>query len=225
MPEPMTRTGAKRRLLSWVPISIVALICLGFVVAVVSMENSWWVDEDRPATADQEASDGMSVFTEAGVDYLTREGRLLMRVGSGSLPSSELGLQANETQSFEPIVPIEAVIVAPDGSFYVDLLRSFTITTSRGEVESVQLVREANGAWLTVFPNLQRTARFWGWTDSDLEQLQRDLTAASHEGNGNQYSAELPAVEHNGALVSAHVDVDLSQSEITATFLISPLAQ
>jgi hypothetical protein len=221
----MARRRARRRLLSWIPISIVALICLGFVVASVVMESSWWIDEDRPASADQEASDGMSVFTEAGVDYLTREGTLRMRVGSGSLPSSELGLEANGSQSFEPIVPIEAVVIAPDGSFHVDLVRSFTITTSNGEVESVQLVREANGDWLTVFPDLERVAKFWGWTDADLEQLQRDLTAASHDGNGKQYSAQLPAVEHNGALVSAQVDVDLPESGATVTFAISQLAR
>ena len=221
----MANRRVRRRLLSWIPISIVALICLGFVVASVLMQTSWWIDEARPASADQEASDGMSTFTEAGVDYLTRQGTLRMRVGSGSLPTSELGLEANESRSFEPIVPIEAVVIAPDGSFHVDLVRSFTVTTSNGEVESVKLVREANGDWLSVFPNLERMAQYWGWTDADLEQLQRDLTAASHDGNGRQYSAELPAVEHNGALVSAQVDIDLPRADVTAAFLISQPAR
>ncbi|WP_374977952.1 hypothetical protein ACEYYH_09610 [Microbacterium trichothecenolyticum] len=73
----------------------------------------------------------MSVFTESGVDYLTREGTLRMRVGSGSLPSSELGLDANGARSFEPIVPIEAVAIAPDGSFHIDLVRSSAVHSDR----------------------------------------------------------------------------------------------
>jgi hypothetical protein len=220
---PLAKARARRRLLSWIPISIVALICVGFVVATVLMQNSWWTDGDRPPSADQQAPDGMSVFTDAGMDYLTRQGVVRLRVGSESLPAAELGLEANGTQTFEPLTPIQAVVLADEGSFHVDLVRSFSIATSGGRVESVQLVREANGDWLSVFPHLQRLAQFWGWTDADLAQLEDDLTAAARAGNGKRYSARLAAIEHNGALASADVEVDLPASEVTVTFLISRL--
>lgn len=154
------------------------------------------------------------------MDYLTRQGVVRVRIGPDSLPATELGLDADGAQTFEPITPIRAVAVAADGSFHVDLVRSFTLTTTNNRVESVELVREANGAWLTVFPDLQRVASFWGWTDADLSHLQDDLTAAAREGDGERYSAQLPLVEHKGAVVSATVDVDVATPEVTATFLI-----
>ncbi|WP_203581673.1 hypothetical protein [Microbacterium hibisci] len=221
MPESPAKRRARRRLLSWIPISIVALLCVGFVVAAIQMQNSWWTDDDRPASEDQQASDGTSMLTGAGLDYLTREGVLRVRVGSDSLPAEELGLDANTSQSFEPITPIQAVVVADDGAFHVDLVRSFTVTTSNGRVESVQLVREANGDWLAVFAHLQRVAEHWGWSEADLALLQDDLTAAAHEGDGQQYSGRLAPVPHNGALASAEVAVDVPAAEVTLTFTVS----
>jgi len=225
LPESVVRTDTRRRLLSWIPISIVALLCIAFVVGAVWMQNSWWTDPDRPADESQQADDGMSLFTGPGMDYLTRQGVVRVRIGPDSLPATELGLEADGSQTFEPITPIRAVAVAPDGSFHVDLVRSFTLTTADNRVESVEFEREANGAWLTVFPDLQRVASAWGWAEADLTQLQDDLAAAARDGNGERYSAWLPLVEHKGAAVSAEVDVDVATPEVTATFLIGQLDQ
>ncbi|MDW4572458.1 hypothetical protein R8Z57_06645 [Microbacterium sp. M3] len=217
----MTQRRSRRRLLSWIPISIVALICVGFVVAALLMQNSWWIDDDRPASADQQASDGMSMLTDPGVDYLTRKGILRVRVGEDALPAAELGLEADGSRTFEPLTPVQAVVIADDGAFYVDLVRSFTVTTAGGRVESVALVRETNGDWLSMLPVLQDAAESWGWTDEDLARLEEDLTSAAHEGDGKQYSAQLGPVEHNGALSSATVDVDLDSSEVTVSFVVA----
>ncbi|NYF18303.1 hypothetical protein HDC37_003159 [Microbacterium sp. AK009] len=147
---------------------------------------------------------------------------MLVRIGENSLPASQLGLEADGRQSFEPRTPVEAVVLGPDGSFNVDLVRSFTLVASGNRVTSVEIVREANGAWLTVLPNLERVASFWGWSDSDLDRLQDDLTAAA-PATGDVYSARLASIEHNGALVTAEILVDVPASEVTATFIVSQI--
>jgi hypothetical protein len=221
VPEPVAKRRARRRLLSWIPISIVAVLCAGFVVGALVMQNSWWLDDDRPASTDQQASDGMSMLTDAGADYLTRRGILRVKVGEKSLPAAELGLEADGERRFDLITPVQAVVLADDGTFYVDLVRSFTVTTSKGRVESVRLERDTNGDWLSALPSLQGMAESWGWTDADFARLQDDLTAASHEGDGKRYSAELGPVEHNDALSSAEVAVDLDASQVTVAFIVS----
>lgn len=221
----MTRSPAqrraRRRLLGWLPITFVALICVGVVIAAVLMQNSWWTDSRRPAAADQQAADGTSMFGGPGIDYLTRQGVLRIRIGEDSLPARTVGLEERGRQTFRPITPIEAVVVAPDGAFYLDLVRSFTVVTDGDRVESVELVREADGAWQSVFPQLRDVAPSWGWTDADLERLQDDLTVASAAEGGGVYSARTAPVAHKGAEVSAEVSVDVPNADVTATFVIS----
>lgn len=205
------------------PISIVALICIGFVVAANVMQNSWWNDRDRPPSADQQASDGMSLFTGAGVDYFTREGIMRVRVGSDAPTATELGLPADGEASFEPLTPVQVIVLAPDGAFHIDLVRSFTVTTEHDHVESVELEPEANGSWLAVLPHLERMSTSWGWTSESLDQLQTDLTAASHSADAEDYSAQLTPVEHKGALVSAEVGVSVQNAGVIATVSVARL--
>lgn len=217
----IARRRSRRKLLSWIPITIVALLCVGFVVAAVAMQNSWWIDADRPASADQEAADGMSIFTGAGIDYIGRQGLMKIRVTEDALPADELGLPADGSERFEPIVPVTAIILGGDGVFSMDLVRSFTVTTTDGRVDSIELSRVSDGAWLTVFPYLNSVAERWGFTAADVAALQDDLTAASREEGADQYSAAIEPVLHNGALSSAEITVDTRSSQVTVTFEVA----
>jgi len=222
----MTTTATSRvrsALRSWGPIAIVALLCVGVVIAVIAVQNSWWNDPDRVPSDQQAASDGMSVFTDAGMDFLTREGEVRIKVRADALPASQLGLEPNGTQSFAPLVPIEAVVLGADGAFRVALVRSFTIETRDDRVHSIELLRETNGMWVTVSEQLAREASAWGWTDDDLAALQDALTAASRSASGDRYSAELPAVPHKGALASARIIVDTESPHVTVLFRVSRL--
>ena len=118
---------------------------------------------------------------------------------------------------------MQAIVVAPAGSFHVDVTRSFTVLASDDEVQSVQLVLESDGAWLTALSHLQRIAPYWGWTEAEIDQLEEDLTVASRAGDGRAYSAEIPPTEHKGALASAEVAVDVTNSEVTTTLIVSRL--
>ena len=221
MSSSAARARSRRRLLSWIPISLVALLCVGFVVAALVMQNSWWADRERPADVDQQAVDGASVFTTAGVDYLTRQGAVRVRMGGDALSATQLGLEPDGVQTVEPLTPVEAVIAAPDGVFHIDLVRAFTLTTAGDRLVSAGFVKETNGSWQSVLPYLRATAESWGWSDADLDRLQDDLTAAARDGDGEGYSARVGPVEKAGALVSVDVAVDLVGSSVTATFVIA----
>ena len=214
----------RRVLRSWIPISIVALLCVAFVVAVFAVQSSWWADEDPTPATDQVAPDGMSVFSGPGVDFLTRDGALRVKVRADSLPADELGLESEGTQTIEPIVPVRGVVLGADGAFMVDLVRSFTITTANNRVEAIKLVQDGRGMWLSVYPQLERIAPAWGWTKEQLAQLQTDLATASRNGSGPTYSARLPEVVHKGALVSAEVTIDFDGGSVGLAFTIKTAA-
>lgn len=222
MPSPSEqRIRARRRALrSWIPISIVTLLCVGFVVGVIAVQNSWWTAEHPRPAADQAAADGMSVFSGPGVDFLTREGVMRVKVRADSLSADELGLKQRGTQSIEPIVPVRAVVLGADGAFTVDLVQSFTITTTNDRVEAVELVQDGRGMWLAIYPQLERMAPSWGWTAEQLEQLQTDLTTASRNTSAPTYSARLPEVLHKGALVSAEVTIDFDGGDVGLAFTL-----
>ncbi|KOS11473.1 hypothetical protein XI38_06435 [Microbacterium aurantiacum] len=57
-----------------------ALLCAGFVVGAIAMQNSWWIDPTEHPAADQVAPDGMSLYGDAGMAYFTREGTLRVRL-------------------------------------------------------------------------------------------------------------------------------------------------
>jgi hypothetical protein len=223
MSPSMQQRRSRRRVLGWIPTAIGAVICVGVVVAAILMQNSWWNDPERPPAADQRAPDGMSMLGGPGIDYLTRQGALRVRVGPDALAATELGLEANGSQTFEPLTPVQAIVLAPEGSFHVDVIRSFTVVASEDRVQSVQLVPETDGSWLTALAHVQRMAPYWGWTEAEISGLEADLTLASQAGDGRAYSAEIPPVEHKGAMASAEVSVDVSSSEVTTTFIVSRL--
>jgi len=218
------RVPTKRRaLLSWLPISIVALMCVAVVVAVIALQNSWWNDADARPSEDQQAVDGMSLFSPAGMDYLTRDGVMRVKVRADSLSATDLGLEPDASQVFEPISPSKAVVLGADGAFTLDLVKSFTITTVDDRVESVSLVQDGPGTWLEIYPQLEKIAAAWGWSDEQLDQLQTDLTTASRTANGATYSAALPEVQHKGALSSAEVTIDQDHGTVGLTFILRTL--
>ena len=214
----------RRALRSWIPISIVAAICVAIVVAVIVVQNSWWNDANARPSDDQQASDGMSLLTPAGVDYLTRDGVVRVKLRADALSAAELGLEPNDSQVFEPIVPIRAVVLGADGAFTVELVKSFTITTVDDRVEAVELVQDGKGMWLSIYPQLERIAPSWGWTEEQLDQLQTDLTAASRTTSSPTYSAQLPEVAHKGALVSARVTIEQEDGNIGLAFTVRSLS-
>ena len=186
-------------------------------------QNSWWIDPSSPSE-DQQAPDGMSLFGGPGVDFFTRDGTVRVKVRDDSLSATELGLEPDDVKVFEPIVPVGAVVLAADGAFTLDLVKTITVTTSDDRVESVKLVQDGPGMWLSIYPQLKRTAPAWGWTPEQLDQLQTDLATASQQSSSNIYSAALPQVEHKGALVTAEVTIDPNGGTVGLAFTIASLS-
>lgn len=203
-----SRKRAKRRaLLSWVPTVLIAVICAAVVVGAIAVQNSWWAETAPRASTDQRASDGMSLFDSNGVDFFTREGVVRVRIGDEALPATDLGLEADGAKTIEPLVPVLLVVLTGEGAITLELVRAFTVTSADDEIVSIDVSPESNGTWTSASSQLAGLAPTWGWTPEQLQQLESDLAASQLAGD-EPYSAELPAVPHKGAMVSAEVEVD-----------------
>ncbi|GAA1135281.1 hypothetical protein GCM10009643_18900 [Microbacterium aurantiacum] len=143
------------------------------------------------------------------------------RLSPDSLPASTLGLDPSGNESFEPRVPISAVVLGADGAFRLDLVESFEVTTVGDLIQAIELNQVGNRAWTSVSGELEDLAESWGWSPADLDRLQDDLTQAARETSG-AYSASLPQIEHNGALVSIEVTIE-PDSNVNLSFSFSPL--
>lgn len=204
----MTLAEKRRRkaLLSWIPITIVAIICAGFVVGAVAMQNSWWTEDDPTASADQEASDGMSRFDRAGVDFFTRQGTVRIKVRGDAQPASALGLAADGTEEFAPLTPVTAIVLAPDGAFGYELVSRFAVETRDDRVTAVRLLLDGSNTWAGVSAQLAAMAADWGWTTAQLDALTEEIGDTVRADADAVVS--LPAIPVNGAAVSAEVQVD-----------------
>jgi hypothetical protein len=216
------RRHARRRILSWIPISVVALICAGFVVGAVTMQDSWWTDPEPTAAADQRTPKGMSMFTGTGVDYLSREGFVRIELRDSAEPATTLGLDADGTRTITPIVPVDTLILAEDGVLDLDLVREIVIETADDAVSAVHLRTDNDGAWTGAYAEVASVASDWGYTAADLAKLRDTLTDRAQAADGDAYAAALDPRTHLGAAVSAEIAVDQRAASVTATFTMRP---
>lgn len=198
---------ARRRLLSWLPTTLVALVCIGFVVAAIAMQNSWWSRPTGTPAADQQASDGASRFDQAGIDYFTRDGSVRVKLRDDAESATALGLSADGAKTIEPLVPLSVVVLGADGPVVVKSATSFTVTTAGDRIVRLDVTPDLLPSWQSVESDIDANAARWGWSSADLQQLTDDLAAASQASDGGSYGARLPAIDHEGVRIDAEVTI------------------
>ena len=169
----MPTSARTRSLLTWLPATIL-LVVIGLVVlATFAVQGSWWAEEKPSASADQKASDGSSVLTDAGFDYVNVEGIVRVRIGDGALPAEELGMGANAEKSAEFRGPVRAVIAGGEDVYVVDDVGGLTAVTRNGELASVTLMFDSPGTWSDAVEQVQSLAPTFGWDENQITQPRR----------------------------------------------------
>src|SRR3954471_21649330 len=117
------------------------LVIVTAVVLSLGFSNSWWVEKHPAPSSDQIAADGSSVFTQAGVDYLTRVGTLRVTMTSARPDAVALGLSQSGTKHLDLLVPV--TLVSRGGSvLQIDDVGSLDVITSDGRISAVELPSE-----------------------------------------------------------------------------------
>lgn len=203
------------------PLVLVAAIA-AIAIATVSVQNSWWVDRDRPPSADQRAEDGSTIFTGAGRDYAIASGFVVIRVGDGALEADALGLDADGETTMDADVPLQVRVLAPDGVLVLEQVDTVHITTEDGAISRLELAPWGAVSYREFIATLESRAENVGWTPDDFDALADDLTAAQRARTGDTYSATLSSGTAIGAAVSARVTVDTAAQHVAFVITVEP---
>lgn len=184
-------TARTRTLLGWLPAALLVLIMAAIVAGTFVMQGSWWAEDEPDASADQQASDGGSMLTDAGFDYVNVEGTLRVRVGDGSLPAADLGMPANGEKEAEFRRPVRALIAAGDDVHVVEDVLTVRAVTRDGDLAELTLGIDGAGAWRGAVAGLQARADEFGWAASDFDGLDDRLGTFNAEGTGDVFTVEI----------------------------------
>lgn len=210
--------GSRRQsLLTWLPATILLLVIAGVVFATIAVQNSWWAQDAPEASADQKASDGSTMLTDAGFDYANVEGIVRVRIGDGGLSARELGLPEDGEKTAEFRRPVRAVIAARDDVYVVDDIATLTARSEGDELASVTLRFDVVSTWSDGVNLLRRHAEKFGWDPAQIDGLDEQLAEFNRDGEGDSFTATI-ASDGGGATVTGVLVFDRA-SGITPVFV------
>jgi hypothetical protein len=215
-----TRT---RALLTWLPATILIVVIGLVVLATFAVEGSWWAEENPAASADQKASDGASMLTDAGFDYVNVEGIVRARIGEGALPAEDLGMGADTEKSAEFRRPVRAIIAGGEDVYVVDDIAALTAVTAAGELASVTLAFDAAGTWTDAVNRVRSLAPTFGWDVAQIDGLEGELADFNRDGTGDAFTAVIGPSE-GGARVTATLFFDRGSGTTPVMLTFEPAA-
>ena len=169
----MPTSARTRSLLTWLPATIL-LVVIGLVVLGDFRGAGVMVGRGEALRFGRsEGSDGSSILTDAGFDYVNVEGIVRVRIGEGALPAEELGMGADAEKSAEFRGPVRAVIAGGEDVYVVDDVGGLTAVSRNGELASVTLMFDSPGTWSDAVEQVQSLAPTFGWDEAQITQPRR----------------------------------------------------
>ena len=217
----MPISARTRSLLTWLPATILVVVIGLIVLVTFAVQGSWWAEERPAASADQKASDGSSMLTDAGFDYVNVEGIVRVRIGEAALPADELGMAADAEKSAEFRRPVRAIIAGGDDVYVVDDIAALTAVTSAGVLASVTLAYDNAGTWSDAVDRVRSLAPTFGWDAAQIEGLDDELAEFNREGTGDSFTAVIGPSE-GGARVTATLLYDRGSGTTPLTLTFEP---
>lgn len=218
----MAISARTRTLLAWLPATILAVVIGIVVVASLAIQESWWTQENPPPSADQKASDGSSMLTDAGFDYVNVEGVVRVRVGEGGLPAADLGLPADGEKSAEFRRPVRALVAAGDEVHALDDIASLTAVAEGGRLVSLTLRPDVVRGWTGALDYLRALAPEFGWEASQLDPLDQELGEFNRSGEGETFTASIGPSTAGAAKVTGTLVFDRASGATPVTITFEP---
>lgn len=218
-PSPGERRARRERLTTLITISVVLVVCTAAGLGAYAMSNSWWVQGAPSPAADQQLADGQSRFDRAGVDFFNRQ-RLATVDVVDPAPASDLGLPSDGDTPIETLVPLAVEVRGAQRVLTFPGVSSFVLTTSGDRLAALTVTPAASSAWMAIRGDLEQRSAEWGWSPSDLEDLERKVGDAGRE-EGVAQTMALPAASVDGMTALARVTVDAG-GRISLQYVFAP---
>jgi hypothetical protein len=215
-------TSARTRsLLTWLPATILVVVIGLVMLATFAVQGSWWAEENPAASTDQKASDGSSMLTDAGFDYVNVEGVVRVRIGEGALPANDLGMNDDAEKSADFRRPVRAIMAGGDDVYVVDDIAALTAVTAAGELASVTLAFDGAGTWADAVNRVSSLAPTFGWDQAQIAALDDDIAEFNRSGNGEVFTAVI-GPSSGGARVTATLTFSSGSGATTVTLTFEP---
>jgi hypothetical protein len=218
-PSPGERRARRERLTTLITISVVLVVCTAAGLGAYAMSNSWWVQGAPSPAADQQLADGQSRFDRAGVDFFNRQ-RLATVDVVDPAPVSDLGLPSDGDTPIQTLVPLAVEVRGAQRVLTFPGVSSFVLTTSGDRLAALTVTPAASSTWMAIRGDLEQRSAEWGWSPSDLEDLERKVGDAGRE-EGVAQTMALPAASVDGMTALARVTVDAG-GRISLQYVFTP---
>lgn len=218
----MPLSSRTRTLLTWLPATVLVLIIAGVVVASLAIQGSWWAQERPAASDDQRASDGSTMLTDTGFDYVNVSGTFKARIGEGAVPAAGLGMPADGEKSADFRRPVRAVIAAGDELYVLDDISGLTATTADGELSSITFVPDVTNNWTGALDYLRALAPDLGWDAAQLDPLTAQLGEFNRSGEGDTFTAQIGPSEGGPARITGDILFDRASGATPVTITFEP---
>jgi hypothetical protein len=205
--EARYRKHRRRVIGFWISILAMLLVIATAVVLTLGFNSSWWVQKNPVASNDQVASDGSSVFTQAGIDYYTREGTVTVTMTSARPTAAELGLAASGTKHVDFLVPLNLTAKGTK-SVAFDQLDGIDLVTAGGKLTAIEIV--PNATYQQMLGDVSALAPKVGWSPSAVAQFKANLVASRQQNNGDKFTATIGPSATTGMRVSATLSGEAS---------------
>jgi len=200
------RRKHRRRVIGfWISIAAMLLVIATAVVLSIGFNNSWWVKSNPVASHDQIASDGSSVFTQAGIDYYTRTGAVNITMTSARPSASDLGLPASGTRHFDFLVPLVVTAKGTHAVSFTDV-DGLDVISSGGKLSAIEL--RPNATYAQMLGQVQALAPKVGWSSDAVAQFEANLIADRQKHHGDSFTATIGPGAAAGMRVSATLSGD-----------------
>lgn len=184
------------------------LVIATAVVLSFGFNNSWWVQSHPVASNDQVASDGSSVFTQAGIDFYTRTGVLRVTMASARPTAAELGLPASGTTHLDFLVPLTVTAKATQALTFTDV-DGLDVISSGGKLSAVEI--RPTATYAQMLDEVSALAPKVGWSAAAVAEFQAKLIA-DRQKNYDSFTATIGPAAMTGMRVSATLSGDASST-------------
>ena len=207
--------------LSWLPALILVVIIVGVVLTTVAVQNSWWTEDDPVASSDQKATDGASMLSDAGLDYVNVQGILRVRIGDGALPATGLGLGAEEEKAATFRRPVRAIVAAGDETYLVDDVETMNAVADRDVLTSLSLGVGQARPWPDAVDIVRSMADDFGWDAADIDAWDEELAEFTRDSAEGAFTAEVTSADE--AQITGTLVFDRGSGFTTLTITFAPL--
>jgi hypothetical protein len=209
--EARARKHRRRVIGFWIAIVAMLLVIATAVVLTLGFNNSWWVQKNPVASNDQVAADGSSVFTQAGVDYFTRDGTINITMTSQRPSATELGLAANSTKHLDFLVPLVVTAKGTQSVTFNDV-DGLDLITSGDKLSAIEI--QPNETYQQMLGQVAALGPKVGWSQTAVAQFNADLVASRQQNHGDKFTATIGPAATTGMRISASLSGDASSTPL-----------